>query len=421
MEGYVNENRWIDLSGLPHFNGGCSLINWAKCAGHKVPFKYDNVVGEINILTYRQHPRYSKALLTIYIEKYTEEPIEVDASYFTHCRLRALVSNKIIDVRPDLVVYLKDKRDAYRYSTGSDKEVDVVCPICGYERRVKVVNLRKYGFVCHLCGDGVSYPEKFIVSMLTQLKIDYIKEASKKNPGFEWAKKYRYDFTFCINGRKYILESDGGYHRYSDQQIRDANKTLLAEQHGFTIIRVNCNYNDNDRFDFVRSNILSSQLADILPLNNVNWDTCNKYAISSLMHRACELWEYNLYSLCEIQAELHISKSSVWNYLKLGKQVGLCPSYTHSEARKRGNIIPVACYIDKQIYKIFYGAEEVVQYFWDVHNIQLSIYQVWARCKSSNNRYEQYSFRYATRNEYLQYKMTEKNIKFEVVKGADKI
>ena len=134
MEGYINENRWIDLSGLPHFKGKCHFINWKECAGYKVPFKYYNVSGEICILDCKQHPRYSKTMLTIYIDKYTVQPIEVDTGFMVHCRLTYLVENRIADVKPELVSYLKNKQDAFLYAINSEKEIDVVCPVCGYER-----------------------------------------------------------------------------------------------------------------------------------------------------------------------------------------------------------------------------------------------------------------------------------------------
>lgn len=73
MEGYQNEDRWINLSALPRCPyGNASRIKWSDCVGKSVPFKYDNVSGQIHIVEYDiQLSKYNRnvSLLKIYIDK----------------------------------------------------------------------------------------------------------------------------------------------------------------------------------------------------------------------------------------------------------------------------------------------------------------------------------------------------------------
>ena len=59
--------------------------------------------------------------------------------------------NDVNTTRHDLVQYFKNKDEATRYTSGSEKIIDVVCPECGYEDRVRIGNLAKFGFSCNGC------------------------------------------------------------------------------------------------------------------------------------------------------------------------------------------------------------------------------------------------------------------------------
>lgn len=59
--------------------------------------------------------------------------------------------NDIATTRPDLVKYFKEKEDAFRYTSGSEKYVDIICPECGYEDNIRISNLSRFGFSCNGC------------------------------------------------------------------------------------------------------------------------------------------------------------------------------------------------------------------------------------------------------------------------------
>ena len=50
-------DKWIDLSGLPTKQGfgdtkDLEVYDWIGSIGYKIPFKYDNILGEIEIVDY---------------------------------------------------------------------------------------------------------------------------------------------------------------------------------------------------------------------------------------------------------------------------------------------------------------------------------------------------------------------------------
>lgn len=59
--------------------------------------------------------------------------------------------NDIATTRPDLIKYFKHKEDAYKYTSGSEKYVDVICPECGYKDNIRISNLSRFGFSCNGC------------------------------------------------------------------------------------------------------------------------------------------------------------------------------------------------------------------------------------------------------------------------------
>lgn len=59
--------------------------------------------------------------------------------------------NDVNTTRPDLVKYFKNQDDATQYTFGSEKIIDVVCPECGYEDKIRIGNLSRFGFVCNGC------------------------------------------------------------------------------------------------------------------------------------------------------------------------------------------------------------------------------------------------------------------------------
>lgn len=59
--------------------------------------------------------------------------------------------NDVKTTRPDLVKYFKNKDEASQYTVGSEKIIDAICPECGYEDKIRIGNLSRFGFACNGC------------------------------------------------------------------------------------------------------------------------------------------------------------------------------------------------------------------------------------------------------------------------------
>lgn len=105
----------------------------------------------------------------------------------------------------------------------------------------------------------------------------------------------------------------------------DRFKDLLAQENNVTVIRIDCYYNINNQFYYIKNEILNNkELNKNFDLSNINWDECHKNACSSLIKNVCDF--YNLYTtgISAIANQFRIHRSTVRRYLKQGAEIGLC-------------------------------------------------------------------------------------------------
>ena len=142
--------------------------------------------------------------------------------------------NDIGTKAPWMLEYFADKTDAEKYSIKSDKVVKMICPHCGAEKEMQIKKLYERGFSCQQCGDGISYPNKFVRAFLRQLPIKELTYEYSPN----WTKeKIFYDNYFKYKDKYYFVEADGIQH-YSNrngwninQNEKDDYKNKLAKEH----------------------------------------------------------------------------------------------------------------------------------------------------------------------------------------------
>ena len=110
---------------------------------------------------------------------------------------------------PELVHYFVNEDDAIKYTALSTQYALMKCPDCGFEQSKEISKLINKKFVCTICGNrGMSYPEKLMFALLTQLNLYFKKELTKKI--FDWCGDYRYDFyLFATN---VIIGTHGNQH-----------------------------------------------------------------------------------------------------------------------------------------------------------------------------------------------------------------
>ena len=407
MGGYINKNRWVDLSGLPRSARSGRCINWRKCDGFIIPFKYDDVCGKINIIQYDHsvNPKVLGPHIYIVIDKYVPIPTSIPVAYLRNCHLHNLVGNKIINKAPWMLEYLVNELDAYKYTYGSGTYLDVECPRCGRVHKAKPTVIFQYGFSCPMCGDGFSLPNKIMRNVLTRLKIPFIAEVNKKH--FKWMDKYKYDFYININNSNIIVEMDGGYHK--QQQETDLIKTNLVLSHQFDIIRIDCDYNCQP-FEYIKNNILNSKLSSLICLSEVDWKLCKKETSGSLIAFACELWECREYSLGEIAETIKCNKITASSYLQYGFDIGLCPSYDKKEVFYRGSNPYLAVCFNGTVVSAFRHVYQLCLKANDIFGTDFHLESVRA-CYNKKQTYKGYNIKTITKEEYLRYKMIKYNNK----------
>lgn len=234
--------------------------------------------------------------------------------------------NDMWTTRPDVAAMLQDPEDGYRHTCCSNQKTWFICPDCKFPNFKRINNVSALGVCCQHCSDGVSYPNKFSRALLDQLPIS--KYDCEYQP--EWAKPYYYDNHFWYNGIEYILEMDGYLHFVEKNfygktleqiQERDRIKDELALRHNINIIRINCL---RCEMEYIKKNILDSQLKDIFDLSGIDWELCDKESQGNITKKACELYMSRMYSVMEISNILHVSKLTIQKYLRSGSEYGWC-------------------------------------------------------------------------------------------------
>lgn len=232
--------------------------------------------------------------------------------------------NDLATTHSHLIKYLVNKEDAHRYTHGSKQEVLFRCPDCGYEKPMKVMNLTRY-HSCPICSDGISYPEKFVGGILTQLNIDF-----KSQESFD-GNKTRYDLY--IESMSVIIETHGIQHYESsrrggrtlaEEQANDIYKKQLALNNGikhYIVID-----SRESTLEWMKQNIMDSELPTLLQFNetDIDWINVAEQAIGSLVKKVCDYFKNNGGSLRCIADIFKIGATSVSNYLKIGTQYGWC-------------------------------------------------------------------------------------------------
>lgn len=234
--------------------------------------------------------------------------------------------NDMWTTRPDLASMLTYPEDGYKYTFASSQKAWFNCPDCGTPSLKTINNVATHNFGCQHCSDSVSYPNKFSRALLDQLPIeDYNCEYQPA-----WAEPYYYDNHFCYNGLEYILEMDGALHtkeqtfsRTTIEQIQEADriKDELAARHNIHMIRIDCMKSDAE---YIKSNILSSELNSVFDLSNIDWILCDQKGQKNILREACRLYMSGVYSITNIGEMLHVHPATVSKYLQRGTKFGWC-------------------------------------------------------------------------------------------------
>jgi hypothetical protein len=246
-------------------------------------------------------------------------------------------TNNLWKTHPHIAELIKDTEVGNKVTWGSHNKVEFCCSDCGYEQQKTISKVAALGKLsCSKCGDGLSYPEKFIFNILEQLKINF--ETQKI---FEWSKNKRYDFYIPSN---IIIEAHGmqhyvstGFDRTLEDEIKnDQYKLTLAKENNMKYFVIDCR---ESTLDFIKNSILNSDFSKIYNLDKINWQKAHEFAFkTNLVKESCDLWNSGVESVVEIGKLLKLSRGTIVRYLKLGAELSWC-NYDPIEVGKKSSRI----------------------------------------------------------------------------------
>jgi len=228
--------------------------------------------------------------------------------------------------------------EAKLYTIGSGKKVDLICPDCGKIKNQPVRYLYYDKTLRCDCGDGISYPNKFLYSLLNQLNINYISEYN-----FTWTNMKRYDIY--IQNLQLIIENHGSQHykpnssfqycggrNLKEEQQNDQYKKELAIHNNIKYyIEIDCRKSE---LNWIKDSVMNSELPNLLHFkeDDIDWLECERYALKNIVKEVCDYKKGNEFTTVEELANRYkLSVSTIYRYLKIGKNFGWC---SHDDLRK---------------------------------------------------------------------------------------
>ena len=409
--------KWIDLSQLPRSKSG-NLIRWNMSIGCTMNFIYGQHSGNLTIIDKLSADKY-KVLISTKDDSF-EYILNTNCIY--NCKLGGAFTRPIAITNPELIKYFANIDDAYKYTSHSGKRVDMICPFCGTHRIQVVRVLTDEGLACPACSDGISFPNKLMYNILTQLQVDFINEVTHRTDGFDWiSNDYRYDFYVNIPNDPILIEMDGRFHTgsffqtYTETHETDVIKDLMAKNNGFRVIRIDCAYcKMHDRFEYVQNSILSSELNYILNLHNVDWNKAYTLASTSNVKLAADLWNTTDFCSSDIAKHIGVSVCTARSYLTQAAKLKLC-DYNSKKAAQRtyykhpwstpaknnkNKVKPIALYKDGDLLNVFLGVVDLDRQSEALYGVHMDYRNVYAVCKGDRKHTYGYTMKFITHEEY---------------------
>lgn len=258
--------------------------------------------------------------------------------------------NDLATTHPEYIKYFPNIEDAYTHTYASGDKVDLICPDCGYVKRMSIANFIIQGFSCDFCSDGISYGEKVVALVLKALGIKF-----KKQHKFNEYGEYYYDF-YLID-YDIIIEVHGEQHYwYLDDKLKykkisSRSKRNGIEEHENDLIKYDIavlnrfEYNKNyfvinakeSNINYIKQNIYNCLFLKQLNLDSIDWQEIDIKAQKSVKIEVCNYWEEQKeinkdLTTVDVAKEFNLCSNTVVRYLKWGNENGFC-EYNGKEQR----------------------------------------------------------------------------------------
>ncbi|NGU31161.1 hypothetical protein G6Z34_13810 [Clostridium perfringens] len=300
------------------------------------------------------------------------------------------------------------EEDAKRYSKCSNKKITVKCPDCGREKKTKPYVIYDNKSIFCSCGDGKSYPEKFIFNLLEQLDLEFETEYKSR-----WSNDKRYDFY--MKNKSCIIEAHGGQHydkgfksiggrTFKEEQANDKFKRDIALKNGIKhYVELDCR---NSNLEWIKNSILNSELNDLFDLSKVNWNKCVEFANKNIVKEVCDYWNNRKdgETTADVGQVFKISRTSVINYLKKGAKLRWCNYNVKEEIIKCGkksggyNKRKVEIFKNNQSLGIFPSCTELERQSEELFRVKLWNSAISEVCNNKKSQYKGFTFKYVEDN-----------------------
>lgn len=313
------------------------IIDWENSIGCRLNFIYDDIKGELEIISYET----KKAIVKI---KYKNKEYEIASGNLKKCKLGVILNKFNKEYKYNVGDIITDEKGKglilKQIKIGKHKTRGylIECLDCHntYKRSEYHIQDRD-GFKCTICSDGNKYPSKFVYNLLKQLNIDFDTEYSPSWCKYKLnnkTKQGRYDFLFELNKEQYVIETDGKQHTeeqsensnwnktLSQQQYIDSEKDKLANEHNIKVIRIDCKLSD---LKYMKESITNNrELNELFDFNYIDWLQCEEFALSNRVKEACDLWNSGIKTTKEIAKIMKLAQGTINRYLQQGYELKWC-------------------------------------------------------------------------------------------------
>lgn len=232
-----------------------------------------------------------------------------------------LKMRKTHDTFVDEVSQLNPHIEIISLYTKQDEKIDVKCRICGYKHTIMAQKLLTRIYNCPICSDKISFPNRFMASILKANNIDFESEKI-----FDWSDNKRYDFY--IPSTSTIIEMNGEQHyrqrhpksnwgqSLEDIQKNDLYKEKLAKDNDIK------NYIIIDAMkslpDYIINSVLNSSIHSFVENINIT-EVLEKCLLQSKIINLSKLYNQGITSPTELGKELKLDPNTCRTYIKFAQ------------------------------------------------------------------------------------------------------
>ena len=418
-DGYVYKNG-IDCSSFKNGNFGAILGIIGKEFKYKIGERFSDDKRDLIITDRKYKIRERECSENQKYYKYTCNKCGWSEGWTEECHLKRGGGCSCCDgktVVPEInSIYAKapwmmkwiSEEDAKKYTPQSNKKITVKCPDCGRIEAKNICKIYKNKSIGCICGDGFSYPEKFVYNMLTQLNIDFVAQYSPEYlVRMENGRKSRKYSDFYLPKYSLVIEVDGCIGHKGGIVYNKSKRTIEEHieidewkdwQHkinNINVVRIDC-FESN--IDYLRDSIQRSDLSQLFDLSRIDWLKCEKFALSNLAKEVCEYWnkKNTLETTRDLSFIFNCSKNTIITYLKIGNKYRWCTYDTKEEMKKNGSSTKknIEIFMHGEYLGVFDSATELERQSEELFGIKLNKKNISAVCLGNQKTHKGFTFKY---------------------------